>query len=182
MSAWNAVKPAAPPTIETFPIDVALRKLAPVLARAACETASAFLNAPASLAPGWAAPRTGGPQHMLCSQKNLGERFDMICNLSADAQGWARLFPGGTDASIRADAYCELVNCMCGGLIADPDFADWFGYLIPCVPCSGPGCLDEGSHSVKGALRLKDTWIRFCFSVGEAAGTRRQDVRLIAAA
>jgi hypothetical protein len=151
-----------------FSVDAALRKLAPNLARAASGTVSAFFSAPASLAPAWEAPRIHERERIQCSQKNVGDKYQMVCNLTADKAGWDRLFPGGVDDPIKMDAYCELANCICGELLADPAFADWFGYLTPCVPCSGPGCLDEGTYSVNGALRLNGSWILFSFAVYEA--------------
>jgi hypothetical protein len=159
--------PSAVLDTELFPIDAALRKLAPSLARAASDTVSAFLNAHVSLAPAWEAPRI--PEHgaLHCSQKNLGEKYEMTCNLTVDKNGWDRLIPSLGEERIRLDAFCELANCICGALVADAAFADWFGYLIPCVPCSGPGCVGEGAYAVNGALRLNGSWILFSFAVRE---------------
>jgi hypothetical protein len=173
---------SALPGTELFPIDSAMRKLAPSLARAVSETVSAFFNAQVSLVPAWEAPRIPALGAIHCSQKNLGERFEMICNLTADKGGWDRLFPALTDEGIRLDAYCELANCICGALVADAAFADWFGYLIPCVPCSGPGCVGDGSHSVNGALRLKGSCILFSFAVREvqAAASRTAPLSAVA--
>jgi hypothetical protein len=153
---------------ETFPIDAALRKLAPSLARAASETVSAFLGAPAALVPAWEAPRIPEAGRLHCSQKNMGEKYEMICNLTFDKADLDRLFPGFPDERLRQDACCELANCICGALLADPAFADWFGYMIPCVPCSGPGCMGEEARAVKGALRLNGAWILFSFAVAES--------------
>jgi hypothetical protein len=167
MPALHAVKfePSAPSV--DFPLDAVLRKLAPNLARAASETASAFFNAPVSLAPAWEAPRAAEGGRIHCSQKNLGEKYEMVCNLTVDKAGWDRLFPPDLDERMRMDAYCELANCICGALLADPGFADWFGYLIPCVPCTGPGCPGEGAQAARGALRLNGAWILFSFAVRE---------------
>ena len=144
-----------------------MRKLGPNLARAASETAIRLLQRARFPRPAWEAPRIQERGRIQCSQKNVGDKYQMICNLTADKSGWDRLFPGGVDDTIRMDAYCELANCICGELLADPAFADWFGYLIPCVPCSGPGCMDEGTYSVNGALRLNGSWILFSFAVHE---------------
>lgn len=173
---------SAAPDAELFPIDSALRKLAPSLARASSETVSAFLNANASLAPAWEAPRIPEQGAIRCSQKNLGERFEMICNLTADKTGWERLFPNLADERIRLDAFCELANCICGALVADAAFVDWFGYLIPCVPCSGPGCVGEGAHAVNGAVRLNGSWILFSFAVRETHTAGKRATSLTAAA
>lgn len=166
---------------EGFPIDAALRKLAPNLARAASETAAAFFSRPAPLAPAWEAPRIPDLGRIQCSQKNVGERYEMVCNLTADASAWSALFPAGTGGRMKMDAYCELANCICGALLADPGFSDWFGNLIPCVPCSGAGCAGEGAHAVKGALRLGSAWVLFSFAVREAESAARGG-RLTAAA
>ena len=183
MAASPAANPdTLPLPVEGFPVDAALRKLAANLARAASETASAFFNAPASLASTWEAPRIPEAGRIHCSQKNIGEKYEMICNLTADQAGWDRLFPPGAEEGIKLDAYCELANCMCGALLADSGFADWFGYLIPCVPCSGPGLVEEGTHAVKGALRLNGAWILFSFAVREAEAAAPQAARLSAAA
>jgi hypothetical protein len=165
-----------------FPIDAALRKLAPNLARAASETAGAFFNVPASLASSWEAPRIPELGRIHCSQKNVGEKYEMICNLTADKFEWEKLFPAGVDERLKMDAYCELANCMCGALLADPGFSDWFGYLIPCVPCSGSGRAGEGSHAIKGALRLNGAWILFSFAVRECEAAASSAGHLTAAA
>jgi hypothetical protein len=167
---------------ELFAIDSALRKLAPNLARAVSETVSAFFNAQVSLVPAWEAPRIAHPAAIHCSQKNLGEKFEMICNLTADKDGWDRLFPALSEERIRLDAYCELANCICGALVADAAFADWFGYLIPCVPCSGPGGVGEGAYAVNGALRLKGSCILFSFAVREVRAAATRAATLTAAA
>jgi hypothetical protein len=182
MPAMKTMLPQSAAEAESFPIDMALRKLAPSLARAASGTVSAFFNAPAALVPAWEAPLI--PEHVAirCSQKNLGERFEMICNLTADKTGWDRLFPALTDERIRLDAYCELANCICGELVADPAFADWFGYMIPCVPCSGSGCVGEGAHAVNGALRLNGSWIHFSFAVRDTQAAASRAASLAAAA
>jgi len=159
-----------------FSVDTALRKLAPNLARATSETVSAFFSTPASLAPAWEAPRIHEMGRIQCSQKNVGDKYQMVCNLTADKSGWDRLFPSDVDDAIKMDAYCELANCICGELLADAGFADWFGYLIPCVPCSGPGCPGEGAHAVKGALRLNGAWILFSFAVRETASEGSADL------
>lgn len=182
MPASKAMPSSALPVAEIFPIDSAMRKLAPSLARAVSETVSAFFNGQVSLVPAWEAPRIPAFAAIHCSQKNLGERFEMICNLTADKGGWDRLFPAATDESIRLDAYCELANCICGALVADAAFADWFGYLIPCVPCSGPGCVGEGSHAVNGALRLKGSCILFSFAVREVHVSAASTLPMTAAA
>ena len=165
-----------------FPIDAALRRLGPNLARAASETAGAFFSVPVSLAATWEAPRIAELGRIHCSQKNIGEKYEMICNLTADKFEWEKLFPDDVDGQLKMDAYCELANCMCGTLLADPAFTDWFGYLIPCVPCSGAGCSGEGAHSIQGALRLGGAWILFSFAVQEAEASAVQPGQMTAAA
>jgi hypothetical protein len=182
MTAMNTLLKSAATEAEFFPIDTAMRKIAASLARAATETVSAFFNAQVSMVPAWEAPRIPELGAIHCSQKNLGEKFEMICNLTADKGGWDRLFPAVADERIRLDAYCELANCICGALVADAAFSDWFGYLIPCVPCSGPGCVGEGSHAVNGALRLNGSWILFSFAVREASAAGSRAASLTAAA
>jgi hypothetical protein len=183
MRTLHAVKPEAVLPIVGFPIDAALRRLAPNLARAASETAGAFFSVPVSLASTWDAPRIPELGRIHCSQKNIGEKYEMLCNLTADRFEWDKLFPADVPAQIKLDAYCELANCICGTLLADPGFTDWFGYLIPCVPCSGAGCSGSGSHSIQGALRLSGTWILFSFGVKEVdAVALPNSARLTAAA
>lgn len=183
MPTLHAVKPEAVPAGNMgFPIDAALRKLAPNLARAASETAGAFFNLPAALATTWDAPRIPELGRIHCSQKNVGDKYEMICNLTADKFGWDKLFPAGADEQLKMDAYCELANCMCGTLLADPGFTDWFGYLIPCVPCSGAGCAGEGAQTIKGALRLNGAWILFSFAVRECEAATASAAGLTAAA
>ncbi len=149
-------------------IESEMRRLGPSLARTVAETAGAFFNSPATLEAAWAAPRLPEGRALRCSQENIGEKYGLLCDLSADMGEYARLFPAGVSDSIKLDAYCELANCICGAILADADFADEFGYLIPCVPCSGAGRLSAGTRSMSGAFRLKDAWIRFSLTVQAA--------------
>ncbi|MDQ3003510.1 MAG: hypothetical protein M3Y08_19905, partial [Fibrobacterota bacterium] len=150
---------------EPSTIESGLRRLAPSLARAAAETAGAFFCTQATLCTIWEAPRIPKARSLNCSQKNIGEKFELICNLSTDIAEWGNLFAADVPDQIKLDAYCELANCICGSLMADPGFSDEFGYLIPCVPCTDAGRQDPGSRIMRGSFRLSGTWVHFSFAV-----------------
>lgn len=163
-------------------LESGLRRLAPSLARAAAETTGAFFCSQATLGTIWEAPRIPEARSLNCSQKNIGEKFELICNLSTDIAEWGKLFAADVPDQIKMDAYCELANCICGSLMADAGFSDEFGYLIPCVPCTGAGRPDPGSRTMRGTLRLSGTWIHFSFSVQEAVTALSSSQELTAAA
>jgi hypothetical protein len=148
-----------------------MQRLAPALARTAAETAGAFLCAETSVPlAGTPVPRFSDFGAMRCSQKNVGDRHEMICNLAVDKDGWNRLFKGGEPEEIQRDAFCELANCICGAVLANAEFADEFGYLIPCVPCTGSALVPANASRMKGAFKMGGAWIRYSFTVMQAAG------------
>jgi hypothetical protein len=167
---------------EPCAIESGLRRLAPALARAAAETAGAFFCSQATLGTVWEAPRIPEARSLHCSQKNVGEKFELICNLTTDMTEWKRLFAADVPDQIKMDAYCELANCICGSLLADPGFSDEFGYLIPCVPCTGAGRPEPGSRTVRGTFRLSGTWIHFSFAVQDSVTVLSTPRQLTAAA
>ncbi|HKP98138.1 MAG TPA: hypothetical protein VJ385_20580 [Fibrobacteria bacterium] len=155
------------PAARACPIESGMRRVAPSLARAATETAGAFFCTQAALGTAWEAPGIPETSRLCCSQMNIGEKFELLCNLTTDTAEYAKLFPAGVPDPIRMDAYCELANCICGAILADERFLGEFGYLIPCVPCSGAGSVAAGSRTVRGAFRLAGAWIHFSFAVRE---------------
>jgi hypothetical protein len=159
----------------------ALQRMASPLARAAAETAGAFFCAEASLPRSRAIPRFSEFGALRCSQKNVGDKHEMICNLAVDQKEWDRLFKAGESEELKKDAFSELANCICGAVLAHPLFSDEFGYLIPCVPCSGPAVLPSGSSRLKGAFKMGGAWIRYSFRVAKAAGVLSAADRLNAA-
>jgi hypothetical protein len=164
------------------PIEAGMRRLAASLTRTAAETAGAFFCSQASLESPWEAPRIADTDSLHCSQKNIGEKYELLCNLTADKAGYDTLFPEGISDQIKMDAYCELANCICGSILADTAFSEEFGYLIPCVPCSGAGRPASGSRTVRGSFRLAGAWIHFSFAVQEAVPMLSAAARYSAAA
>src|SRR5262245_28098135 len=71
-------------------IHASLQRLAPVLARASAETAGAFFCAESSLPQGRPSPRFSDLGAMRCSQKNVGDNYEMVCNLAVDKAEWDR--------------------------------------------------------------------------------------------
>jgi hypothetical protein len=149
------------------PIEAGMRKLAPSLSRAAADTAAAFFCARATPGSAWDAPRIPDPVRMQCSQRNIGEKFELRCTLTTDKAAFSNLFPAGMPEPIQLDAYRELANCICGTVLADEGFQGEFGYLIPCVPSPGPDRPPAGSRSVSGSFRMAGTWIHYSFAVLE---------------
>lgn len=147
----------------------ALQRMGSTLARTAAETAGAFFCAEASLPRGHAVPRFSEFGALRCSQKNVGDRHEMICNLAVDEKEWNALFKSGETEDLKKDAFSELANCICGAVLAHPGFTDEFGYLIPCVPCSGPALIPQGSSRLKGAFKMGGAWIRYSFTVLKAS-------------
>lgn len=156
----------------------ALRRLTPAMARAAASTAEAFFPAHGAAAPdeGFSRPyghggnrsgRSGsrsGSETLCCSQLNIGERFEMTCDLATDKEEWASLFPRDVPDQVRSDALMELANCICGSLLSDAGLMDELGCLLPCVPSAFiPRA--PGASAVGGALRMSSTLIQYSFSV-----------------
>lgn len=161
------------PLIADAGLHAALRRLAPTLSRIAADTAGALLGAgtAADTDPA-AAPRFRDLGAIRCSQRNLGETHEMVMNLAADKAEWDRLFPAGESEEYRMDAFRELANCICGGMIGEPAFADEFGCLIPCVPYAGRWNPPADSACFTGAFRRGGAWIRYTLSVRQIAGLR----------
>lgn len=149
------------------PIESGMQRLAPVLRRVAVETAGAFLCVPASLGSAWEAPRTAVPEALHCSQMNIGEKYQLLCNLSVNKSDWSKLFTSGVNEQIRMDAYCEMANCICGTVLAEADFTGEFGYLIPCVPCNGASRLEGEVIVEQGSMLVGGAWVHFSFAVQE---------------
>jgi hypothetical protein len=140
-------------------------RLAPALLRTVAETAEAFFQDAAALEPACDGARMREYATLNCSQMNIGQNFEFLCCLTTDKNGFDRLFAAGTPEPIKMDAYCELANCICGAILADAGFADEYGYLTPCVPCSAPGRIKAGSRALRGALRLKGARIHFSLAL-----------------
>lgn len=149
------------------PLETGMRRLAPCFSRAAAETAEAFFSSHAFQGTSWEAPRIPEDSALHCSQKNIGEKYELLLNLTTDKHEYHRLFPSEVSDPIRMDAYCELANCICGSILADAGFLGEFGDLMPCVPCSGAGRMAAGSRAIRGAFRLGGAWIHFSFAVRE---------------
>lgn len=162
-------------------LETALRRLGPSLSRVAADTAGAFLSAEAVPATDWRViPRLPDLGLLRCSQRNLGEKHEMVCNLSVEKSDWERLLGISADEEFCLDAFCEMANCICGSLIADPAFTDEFGHLIPCVPYAGHGKAAPLSRSHRGAFRMGGAWIHFSISVREASGVLTRDAVMVA--
>jgi hypothetical protein len=142
-------------------------RIAPMLMRAAAETAAAFLCVPAALGSAWEAPRFSIPDALHCSQMNMGDKHQFLFNLSVEKAQWDKLFAGDIPDSIKLDAYCELANCICGTILADAAFAGEFGYMIPCVPCNGVSRPAADSRIERGSMIVGGAWIRFTFALRE---------------
>jgi hypothetical protein len=156
------------PTLEkntVEPIETGMRRLAPSLLRTVAETAEAFFAGRADLEPAWEGNRPRDNAALNCSQMNIGANYEFLCCLTTDRGGFDRLFAPGIPEPIKMDAYCELANCICGAILADAGFADQFGYLTPCVPCSRPGRIKAGSRALRGALNLKGARIHFSLAM-----------------
>lgn len=162
-------------------IESALWRLGPAMARVAAETAGAFISTEAVPGTDWTVvPRLPDLGQLRCSQKNIGEKHEMICNLSVEKNEWQRLFASGENEDFTTDAFCEMANCICGGLIADPSFTDEFGYLIPCVPYAGHSKVPAAARTYRGTFRLGGAWIRFSVSVCDASGILSREATLVA--
>lgn len=156
---------------EKASLEAAIRRLGPSMARVASETAGAFFASNAVLGSDLSViPRLPDLGALRCSQKNIGEKHEMICNLAVEKSEWDRLFTAGESEDFRLDAFCEMANCICGGLLAEAAFTDEFGYLIPCVPYSGHSKAPAGSRGYRSAFRMGGAWIHFSITVHAASG------------
>ncbi len=156
-------------------LETALRRLSPSMTRAAAETAGAFFCAKTSPGATWEAPRLNDLGSLHCSQRNIGDKFEMTCNLGVERSEWDKLFAPKESEHFKMDAFCEMANCICGALLADPGFSDEFGYLIPCVPCSGSSRSGAGSRTLRGAFRLSGVLVYFAFTVQESLAAVSHD-------
>jgi len=165
-------------TAEVYPpegfasIERALRRLSPVLARAASETAQAFFPEQEGSGPDREAQALSGSGTLRCSQANIGESCEMVCGLAVDKMGWTSLLADSA-GDLSMDVLRELANCICGSLLSDPEFLEEFGQMYPCVP-SVPS-LDDAPHvcdgrGLEGAVRISGTWIHFTFTFPDRAG------------
>lgn len=144
-----------------------LDRIAPALKLAAAETAGAFLCVPAAVASGREAPRLSIPDALHCSQMNMGDRHQLLFNLSVEKPQWDKLFGGAIPEAIKLDALCELANCICGAILADAGFAGEFGYMIPCVPCNGASRPAPDSRIERGSMVVGGAWIHVTFAIRE---------------
>ncbi|MEO6095819.1 MAG: hypothetical protein ABIW76_09085 [Fibrobacteria bacterium] len=167
----------SPTTRSASGMDACMRRIGTTMMRAAVETAGAFLMVPASQSSAWDAPRIAVPDAMHCSQMNIGENYRLLCNLNVDRNAWNKLFSAGVPDQIMLDAFCELANCISGAILADADFRDEFGYLIPCVPCNGASRPLGEARTERGCMLVGGAWVNFSFSMQEslAQGTVSAD-------
>lgn len=164
----------SPPTLplEAPSEESVLQCLGPALSRVAAETSGAVLMAEALLASDWnVAPRLPDLGVLRCSQKNIGEKREMVLSLAVDKAEWDRLFASGETEEIRMDAFREMCNCACGGILADAAFTDAFGYLIPCVPSAGATRTSASACSYHAEFRLGGAWVHMTLSVDDASDT-----------
>ena len=160
-------KQAARDKSQDRPVEREFDRIAPALKRAAAETAGAFLCVPAALGSGGEAPRLSIPDALHCSQMNMGDKHQLLFNLSVEKPEWDKLFDGGIPDAIKLDAYCELANCICGTILADDGFTGEFGYMIPCVPCNGASRPAADSRVERGSMIVGGAWIHFTFALRE---------------
>jgi hypothetical protein len=149
-------------------IERGLRKLAPALLQRATETAGAFFGTQARPDSTLKAPFVPEGERLQCAQANVGGEYALICTLTTDRSGFGKLLPAGATQAIRLDAYRELVNCICGALLAEGGFTDAFGYLTPCVPSSGAGNVPGTARTVTCAFRVDGVWFRISLAMMEA--------------
>lgn len=162
-------------------LETALRRLRPTIGRVLAETAGAFLASDAVPASDWTAmarlPDLGVLQ---CSQRNVGEKQEMICNLTVEKSEWLRLLGASGCEDYCQDAFCEMVNCLCGSLLADAVFQDEFGYLIPCVPYAGHFRVGAGTRGLRGAFRIGGVTVHYAIAILHTAVTRPRQAILAA--
>jgi hypothetical protein len=155
-------------------LDAAAHRLRAILGQSAAETVGAFFRSEAVPGPDWTVlPQLSDWETLRCSQKNIGDKVDMICNLSVAKADWYRLFTDGESDDVKADALCELANCVCGSVLADPEFSDEMGYLTPCVPSEGFCKAPAVSRTLRGSVLLKGAAIHFAFSILDSVSAAR---------
>ena len=167
-------QPVITPAFDAMPgqsrdrdVDPGLGRIAPRLKRTAADTAAAFLSVPAALGSAREAPRFSIPDALHCSQMNMGDKHQLLFNLSVEKAQWNSLFSCDMTDCIRLDAYCELANCICGAILADSEFTGEFGCMIPCVPCNGASRPAEGSRIERGSMIVGGAWIHFTLALRE---------------
>jgi len=158
------------PKRESQSLEQILSRLSPLLSRTTAETAGSFFSTISSQSAETKNPKLNDKESLQCSQKNIGEKFEMICNLSVAASDWEKIFSQGESDRYKVDAFCEMANCICGNVIAEPEFSDVFGYLIPCVPWSVPADVSNESRSMRGAFRLAGITVYYAFSMQANSG------------
>lgn len=162
-------------------LDADRRRLGSSLSRVAAATAAAFLSTEAVMASDWSmVPRLPDLGVLRCSQRNVGERHEMICNMSVEKKEWNLLLGNPGDEEFSADAFCELANCICGGLTAEASITDEFGYLIPCVPYAGHSRIPDASRAYRGAFRLGGAWVHFSIAIREGVRSGNRESTLAA--
>jgi hypothetical protein len=149
-----------------------LRKLSSIMTQAAAGTASAFFSANTSPGPRWQVPPFNDLESLHCSQRNMGEKFEMTCNLAVAKTDWDRMFPAIESDRFKMDTFCELANCICGTVLAQPEFSQEFGNMIPCVPFSMAAQAVAGSKTLRGAFRLSGILVYFSFTVVDALNSQ----------
>lgn len=142
-----------------------LRQLSPILSQSATETAGAFFSTLSTPSFDTIPSNLNPKESIFCSQKNIGEKFEMICNLAVSNAEWDKLFTAMDSDRYKIDAFCEMANCICGNVIAEANFSDAFGFLIPCVPWSIPENVSTQSSSMRGAFRLQGLTVYYAFTV-----------------
>ncbi len=172
------------PTLQAYPksvthafeipkpsLDVLLHRLSSSITRATSETANAFFCAmttdTAKLPKPLKAPIEMGS--LTCSQKNIGDKYEMICNLEVGKTDWNLFFNSGESDRFTQDTFCEMANCICGTLLSDPGFSDEFGYMIPCVPWSLRAQPQPDASTLRGAFKLSGILVYFSISVQHAS-------------
>lgn len=163
--------------VPSYSLETSLHRLASSLTRATSETANAFFCASnstsASPSPSTPAPTkaskalkvSGEIGSLTCSQRNIGDKFEMICNLEVGKADWNLFFTAGESERFKMDTFCEMANCICGSLLSDPGFSDQFGYMIPCVPWSLGAAPQSSAGTLRGAFRLSEILVYFSISV-----------------
>jgi hypothetical protein len=153
--------------IPGYSLEDSLNRLASSLTRATSETANAFfcISAPAPTKDSNALRESGEIGSHTCSQRNIGDKFEMICNLEVGKADWNSFFTAGESDRFKLDTFCEMANCICGSLLSDPGFSDQFGYMIPCVPWSLSSAPQSNAGTLRGAFRLSEILVYFSISV-----------------
>lgn len=162
----------SPPTLplEAVSEESILHQLGPAMVRVIATTSGAFLMSEAAPATDWTVvPCLPDLGVLRCSQKNIGEKREMVLNLAVEKAEWDQLFSGGEAEDLRVDAFHEMCNCACGSILAEAAFTDAFGYLIPCVPSAGPAKAPLSAHSYHASFRLGCAWVHIALFVGDVS-------------